>query len=866
MTNADYLSRSGHQFAQPASSNKKRRFNGRQNNGDARINAPAPQRNTGQARTSSFQTRTSAGRVAAPPATSNARGPKHNPLAIPLQTPTARLAGPQQPPAPPRNQRQLTLPIPDTAVDSNASLQLDLRGVLFRTFVRFLSRDTDPAVPAFILLSPRSRPELGLFTVVISNRARYQWPLSAWYDYSTGADRSLGVTFQDRTGFQGYQLYFNNDSDLSMFLSRIQSFLRGEFSNQLETASPLPPAAASVSAANPAEVAVVRLPDPEPVVSQAMPPAINGSVAPVPTIGSVHSPNEPVDGSGQENVPAVDTPVEQVNESDQDTLIGPDTDETPAEQADESDQSTLITLDADEPGTVTLETPSEAAELLSTLEPYDYTEATSAELSRDDIIATARVLLEWFLDSNLTGRTAGELVETVEGIRAGVLQHIAANARAQGLGDRRIDELMRVVNDIFEDKIKERRAALEAARARRIQYTADEMLAMRDAAASPPDWLAEIPYLPRPGSRPRQTSDSTQAQLSRSASAMQWALGGTSSSNPEQASQPETPTAQTVVPGAARPVVAEDSGLQSSRWASAAPHRQHANFFTGPRYEKAWARRTYLEDLAELDPQTKVDAGPEELLDFYFPMSNDGEVPVGPAEPQTSVDQRITAPTPFGIEPREPQTPAHQDNQVPNSSGADSRAATTSTPDKIESLSNRMSRLSIWSPTVAPSQHGGFSARPSSSVIQASQELRAAQSASASTQPPRAAAAQATPLQSMAPPQSTSASSARSTALPAGQSGQRSLHATPSLPTQPSVPTAAQAPRREQVQTRPAMSQAAASVQPATSAQSAASARPAATQAARPGPRGLGASRHSAGAAPSSAGKFNFHLPPSARK
>jgi hypothetical protein len=465
--------------------------------------------------------------------------------------------------------------------------------------------------------------------------------------------------------------------------------------------------------------------------------------------------------------------------------------------------------------------------------------------------------------------------------------------------------LKRVVNDIFEAKIRERRAAMEAEMERRIQYTADDMLAMRDAAVSPPSWLADIPYLPKRGSRPRQTSGPsqgtvfapqattsaangdkpkpapTQAQVLRSASnAMRWALGGAAPSNPEpeapnlasdkvgdlefeQVSQSETPTGQTVVPDAAGADATQDSGLQSSRWASGAPQRQHANYFTGPRYEKAWSRRSYLEDLAQLDPQTKVDAKPEDLLDFYFPMSNDDEAAVGSAEAPTLVNHDSQVPAFADAESGEPQTPGDRDSQVPTSSGTGSGAAITESPDNIEFIRMGISRLSIYSPKLTSSGHGRVSAQPSSSVIQASQELRA-QIDSLSTQPARVPAARAISSQLMAPPQSASASSARLTTLPAGQNGQRSLHVAPSVSVQPSVQpsvaTAVQPPRPEQTQARATASQATASAQPATSA------CPAATQAARPGLRGLGASRHSSGAAPSSAGKFNFHLPPSARK
>jgi hypothetical protein len=256
--NADYSSRSGHQFGQPASSNKKMRSDARPNNGHGRTNVPALQRNIGQARKPSFQPWASTGRAATPSAGPDARGPKHNPLARAL-TPTARPTRVQPTLPQPLHVRPLSVPLPDMVVDPNASLPLDLGHVLFRTPVRFLSRDINPASPALIVLSARSRLELGLFTVVIYNRIHHQWPLSSWYDYSTGSNNSLGVTFQNNT-LHGYQLFFENDSDLRLFVTRIRSFLAGEYADQSETASTLPPAAAVVSTTNPAVGPIVRLP------------------------------------------------------------------------------------------------------------------------------------------------------------------------------------------------------------------------------------------------------------------------------------------------------------------------------------------------------------------------------------------------------------------------------------------------------------------------------------------------------------------------------------------------------------------------------------------------------------------------------
>ncbi|KAK4151463.1 hypothetical protein C8A00DRAFT_17104, partial [Chaetomidium leptoderma] len=729
----------------------KARFNGKENIEPGHNNTFSPAARRQQ---NGNHSRASTGRAVVPSASFRAKPATVNPLHMRLPPPLS------SPPA---------VPMPDIEVDPNAPLPFELANVVLKDSVRFLSRDVNPALSALVLLSAASRPGLGFFTVVIFNRKFCQWPISAWYDYSTGADNLLGVTFQNDGALQGYELYFTGYDNLVEFMATVRSLQAGNYLDQIESASAPASATALAPASNAAVSEAPQAGSPVDVVSvQTMSPGASAAAAPsitsdttavasfvisdgvaaATTAEDPHSPSETINGSSQE-----DTPPEQPAEDEQDT--------------------TLVDLEADDLSVVASQHPSEATELLSTLEPYDYDIGTpSARVSLTDIMDTARHLFQFFLMSGTGGRTetVSEMDHMAEGVRVGVLQHIMQDARAQGLSALRIQEIKDMVDGIFAALIATNRKRLVArSKPRRIQYTVEELLSMRGAAVKPPGCFADIPYLPKPGDRARQTSNPnrgmhgatfTRSQALRSANAMRWVLGETVPTEQEpEVSKPNTGKSQATASRAAGPVATSDSGLQSSRWASGAPDIKHANYFTGPRYEKSWSRRSYLEDLAQLDPQAKVTVGAEDVMDFYFPKpSNDGPQ-VGPAESRA---------------------PANGDNQVPALTGSESGAVTPPRTDKIENLRVGMSRLSIWSPTSASARADRGTALSAGSALVASSRV-------AEPRPPLAGVTQ---------------------------------------------PTASPA------------------VQPS----------------AQPRVRGLAASRHSSGAGPSSSGKFNFHVPGSARK
>ncbi|KAK4033960.1 hypothetical protein C8A01DRAFT_19167, partial [Parachaetomium inaequale] len=705
------------------------------------------------------------------------------------------------------------VPMPEMVIDPNAPLPFDISNVILKVGVKFSSRDIDPAMSALVVLSAAGQPELGYFTVVIYSRNYCQWPISAWYDYYSGDDNLLGVTFQNGGAFQGYQLYFRRIDDLLEFMTTVRSLKDGKCLGEVGAASA--PALATAPAPVPAPVSVTApapVPAPVPAPASASPPSVSeppgvdsgmGAVSSQSTSPEVQAPPNalPTTQASHDLVvnpePAVEratSPVVRVTSpiitntvvpttTAEDVQPAAEAENAPAAQPSEAEKDSLVDLEADDASVATTKQPSEAIGLLSTLEPYQPTNGTgsrspSADVSPAEIIEIAHHMFKFFALSGAGGgtETIEQIEQMVAGVTEGVLKHFMQDAETRGLDAQGIQDIKEMVQSTFKALFEARQKALRARQALmnppeppRPPYTVEKLLSLRGAAVSPPAYMADIPYLPKPGDRPRQISSSSRGShspydgnpaasftrsVSKSADAMQWVLGEPVPTKPEPEKVPKAPI-QVAASSAAGLGATQDTGLRSSRWASGAAEIKSKNWFTGPRYEKTWSKRSYLEDLVQLDPQAKVTVGTEDLADFYFPMPNDTQVQPGPVETQPSVVDG---------------------SQASTSAGAESGAATPTRTDKIEALTVSMSRLSILSPTAPRTQSARMAASAEPSVTSA-----------ASPKP--------------APIRSASTTSA-----------------------QPPTP-----------------------------------------QAAKPKVRGLAASRHSSGTGPASSGKFNFHVPGSAR-
>lgn len=638
--------------------------------------------------------------------------------------------------------------MPTTTIDLDAPLAFETENVILKVVVNFSSRDINPALPALILLSAAAPPELGFLTVVIYKSKYCEWAISAWFDYSTGDGNLLNVILQSDGVQQGYGLQFDTHDDVVKFINTVRT---------LQTEK------------HPSQVAPGLMPAPTVVTAfptNVPPPAMSPQVPTPPNV-------PPANG----------------------TVLAPAAVPEPT--------TAPTTPDADD---------------------ADDADEVSKKAYRDATIVTCRTLLQFFhLSGAATGgttATVGDMEQTAAGIMSAVLQHSVDSAKAEGVSEQRVQMITDTINEYFTSLLIDREVESAATNPRPV-YSIDFLMSRRDAAVSPPRSMANIPDLPLPrsSSQNRAASHKTAAvdrsQVSKSANAMQWVLSEDAPKKPEASSSGSTttsaPPAAPATPGTAQATAPSvvglggtpDMGLQSSRWASGTQGLKNANFFTGLRYEKAWSKRSYLEDLAQLDPQAAVTAGTEDIMDYFFPLPGADKV-----------------------------QPGSQESPV-----AGSRSSTGS---MMENLSVDMSHLTIESPTAPRTQSARLaaSAEATGYAVRQYRELCRQPISTGSTSSASYLEAQATSRPSTVAPRPTPTASGLSPVSTAGQV-QNGLRPSPML-AQKETSTPAEPPRPAPTQPQPAVL-------------------------AQPRLRGLGASRHSDGTGPSSSGKFDFYLPNSAR-
>jgi hypothetical protein len=473
--------------------------------------------------------------------------------------PAIPLPGPVSPPPAPA----IPLPGPVIPVGENASpsgLAFELENVIFKATITFLSRDINPAIPGMVFLSAAPAPMLGWFRIVAYSQVYRQWPISAWQDYTSGDTLQLGVFFMNSTGVsQGYELFFKEKEQMVEFLNSVHSLRKSEKKGIATLKSP--GAAAPVA-------------HPGPVAAQSPKPTEQLMLLAAPEV------QQPNIAAGYPNVPAVNEAAAAVAAS---TMIKPPSplisavkiDHASDEEHGKTPIGTLIDLEADGAVSAPSQAPSEAMEILSTLDLYDDSNDVSsstseAQLFQEQIVTTARKILGVFLLSSVGGETMDELSQTVEGIKAGIMEFVAQSAKDRELSVQKQQALEKMVNDVFDSLEVQRLPETDCTNNKqaRIQYTVDELLALQPSATTPPAHLTSI-QLPL-----------------------------------------KNPSKSDACP---------DSGLKTSRWASAGTDFKHESCFTWPAYEKKWPKRSELSELARLDPQKQVTAGTEDLIDYYFP-------------------------------------------------------------------------------------------------------------------------------------------------------------------------------------------------------------------------------------------------------
>ncbi|KAL2258210.1 hypothetical protein VTK26DRAFT_8570 [Humicola hyalothermophila] len=327
--------------------------------------------------------------------------------------------------------------------------------------------------------------------------------------------------------------------------------------------------------------------------------------------------------------------------------------------------------------------------------------ASSLPLSREQVIRLCRQLLNVFILNS--GKK-----HMVDGIRSGVLAYVLQDAKLQGYNAKQLQELEALIHGALGCSP----LASAGTASRRIQYTADELLSMRHVATKPPTGFADIvsQHLLARTSRsnslasrtgevsPRAPENGIQTngpklEFAASASAMRWVLGQDEPPKSDQSST-RAPAPNAVPRGATKTL-----GLSNSRWASEGDEIRHANYFTGPAYEKAWPKRSHLAELAKLNPQATVTVGTEDLMDFYFPTSSHE---ITRAQPVVTVDSASDTNGAVQLDSAADTSGAVKPDSIADTNpAAKPKPRAAPTVDNIENLSISMSRLSL-SPDAAP--------------------------------------------------------------------------------------------------------------------------------------------------------------------
>jgi hypothetical protein len=413
----------------------------------------------------------------------------------------------------------------------------------------------DPIVKVQGLLVERSKEpveviiglnsiKFGLMFVADTKKTPNWAPVSHYQTYCTGDGNCLTLMFRSDDGWDySYELILKNEADMRLLVQTLER-LRKERKMGGLVASPAPRAATQ---------RVI-----EPATKAPTQPAAKSTTAPLP--------------------PGTPTVKDAARDA---AKTGP---------AEAPSDLLLIDLNAPEgPGMVVGENDqimSENLALMATLEPWDPTDVVADDGTVSMSLATvrllARTLFQLFIGTGrLRDMTASKLDATAEGVKQGILEYMTKEAMEQGHSEAVIAEIKEKISDYIGLEITRRLAAeeSEAQEGGPRQYSAAEMLDLRDRAVTPPGLTAALSGL-------SILKDNTQVQEPPKASPQ------VIKPVPNQTSGRTTASSNGN----------KDTGLRSSRWATGDMQIKHKNYFTGPAYEQEWASRNS-----------------QELAEWYFP-------------------------------------------------------------------------------------------------------------------------------------------------------------------------------------------------------------------------------------------------------
>ncbi|KAK4657086.1 hypothetical protein QC762_209830 [Podospora pseudocomata] len=493
-------------------------------------------------------------------------------------------------------------------------------------------------LPAIVFLTVAPAPTLGFCMMFAENKLFVQFTIAEYQDF-VSSDLTLSLHFGQNVLYFG--LTFSTAGELESFLKVLRDLKAGKYAvGAFETSGQKPAPEPSVA--------------PKPSIAT-QPPVTPANAAPANENTTVIRLPPVKPQASVSNNRAVQYASRFITGEASGTRQHDDESELKATQG------VLINVEGKDTSPVQKRGSSEASALLSTLEPYGNEDAlevapavtslghdisrTSTPVENDalthepvrlsvpDAVAMLRNMLTAFLRKKAGGKTKREITATVEGIREAFIDVVCQ--------DHTKSERQEVVAQI-EDYLNS--SAVAFVKPRRFQYTNEEMMAMKDSQVQPPAWLADVPYPHGKDGAPTPPDDGvdTKEYIRKSTIGMDWVLGKAESSAATTQKQPMTivktessVAVENISPQASaaalKPVQAPvkpmaeyrklDAGLGASRWSSTmdAP-LQNSNAFTGLPYEKRWKEDSYFHDLAQLDPETRIDEA-ENLEDFFFPGS-----------------------------------------------------------------------------------------------------------------------------------------------------------------------------------------------------------------------------------------------------
>ncbi|KAK4162611.1 hypothetical protein QBC43DRAFT_290693 [Cladorrhinum sp. PSN259] len=279
-----------------------------------------------------------------------------------------------------------------------------------KVHVQFRPPSQPSHMPSTVYLSSGDPPAFGFFTVVVYGAKFCQWAIAAYDDCLNGEDLELICLFNDGIG---YSLVFRLQEVLEHFYKTLRE-LKAKMSVAQKPIAGNPQA----STAAPVEKqAQVQRPAPFKESSQssttvvAMLPATEQPS----TTGSVAEFGSRAIVSTSSDLLTSDCEGRHSQDFSTPVVLTP------------KPKHELINLESDDVSVAPSCAQSEASELLSTLEPYDFASKRTCEDETESFVKRIRGMAKTFLGvfwgGGAAGKTKVEIAETIRGIREGIIEH-----------------------------------------------------------------------------------------------------------------------------------------------------------------------------------------------------------------------------------------------------------------------------------------------------------------------------------------------------------------------------------------------------------------------------------------------------------